>query len=224
MRILNPRYQFYHRLAFLYVRLFGKDKISYSSNKEDVIIDILTGFKQNGVYIDVGANHPDIISVTKKFYDRGWSGVNIEPNYDNYLLFLEKRKRDINLNFGIAEKEGEADFFFKPNATTAESTGFTFSKKVYDERGHDLKSKKVKMMPLRKVFEDNGLVSVDFINIDTEGFENEVLKSNDWKKYKARVLCVEGKGYDKFLKQFGYKKALFDGINTYYVLNDDNHF
>ena len=95
MRILNPRYQFYHRLAFLYVRLFGKDKISYSSNKEDVIIDILTGFKQNGVYIDVGANHPDIISVTKKFYDRGWSGVNIEPNYDNYLLFLEKRKREV---------------------------------------------------------------------------------------------------------------------------------
>ena len=97
MRILNPKYQFYHRLAFLYVRLFGKDKISYSSNKEDVIIDILTGFKPNGVYIDVGANHPDIISVTKKFYDRGWRGVNIEPNYDNYLLFLEKRKRDINL-------------------------------------------------------------------------------------------------------------------------------
>ena len=207
MRILNPRYQFYHRLAFLYVRLFGKDKISYSSNKEDVIIDILTGFKQNGVYIDVGANHPDIISVTKKFYDRGWRGINIEPNHDNYLLFLEKRKRDINLNFGIAEKEGEVDFFFKLNATIAESTGFTFSKKVYDERRYDFKSRKVKTIPLKKVFEDNGLVFADFINIDTEGFENEVLKGNDWKKYKAGVLCVEGKGYDKFFKAIRLQKS-----------------
>ena len=207
MRILNPRYQFYHRLAFLYVRLFGKDKISYSSNKEDVIIDILTGFKPNGIYIDVGANHPDIISVTKKFYDRGWRGVNIEPNYDNYLLFLEKRKRDINLNFGIAEKEGEVDFFFKLNATIAESTGFTFSKKVYDERRYDFKSRKVKTIPLKKVFEDNGLVFADFINIDTEGFENEVLKGNDWKKYKAGVLCVEGKGYDKFFKAIRLQKS-----------------
>ena len=207
MRILNPRYQFYHRLAFLYVRLFGKDKISYSSNKEDVIIDILTGFKPNGIYIDVGANHPDIISVTKKFYDRGWRGINIEPNHDNYLLFFEKRKRDINLNFGIAEKEGEVDFFFKLNATIAESTGFTFSKKVYDERRYDFKSRKVKTIPLKKVFEDNGLVFADFINIDTEGFENEVLKGNDWKKYKAGVLCVEGKGYDKFFKAIRLQKS-----------------
>ena len=74
------------------------------------------------------------------------------------------------------------------------------------------------------MFEDNGLVFADFINIDTEGFENEVLKGNDWKKYKAGVLCVEGKGYDKFLKQFGYKKALFDGTNTYYILSNDNRF
>lgn len=204
--------------------MFGKDKTSYSSNKEDVLIDILTGFKQNGIYIDVGANHPDVISVTKKFYNRGWHGINIEPNYDNYLLFLEKRTRDLNLNFGIADKEGELDFFFKPEATTAETTGFTFSKKVYNERGYNFKSKKVKVIPLKKVFEDNKLTFVDFINIDTEGFENEILKGNDWEKYKARVLCVEGRGYDKFLKQFGYKQALFDGTNTYYVLNNENHF
>lgn len=224
MRILNPRYQFHHRLAFLYVWLFGRDKVSYSSNKEDLIIDILLGFKQNGIYIDVGANHPDVISVTKKFYDRGWKGINIEPNYDNYLLFLESRKRDINLNVGIADKEGELDFFFKPEATIAETTGSTFSKKVYNEREYNFKSKKVKVIPLKKVFEDNKLTLVDFINIDTEGFENEVLKGNDWKKYKARVLCVEGRGYDKFLKPFGYKQALFDGTNTYYVLNNENYF
>lgn len=80
------------------------------------------------------------------------------------------------------------------------------------------------MIPLKKVFEDNKLTFVDFINIDTEGFENEILKGNDWAKYKARVLCIEGRGYDKFLKQFGYKQALFDGTNSYYVLNNENYF
>ena len=59
------KYQFYHRLAYLYIDLFKKDNVSYSQNKEDQIIDILTGYKEKGTYIDIGAYHPDKISIPK---------------------------------------------------------------------------------------------------------------------------------------------------------------
>ncbi|MFH1292376.1 MAG: FkbM family methyltransferase [bacterium] len=183
-------------------------------------MDILTNFKDKGTYIDVGANHPDIISVTKKFYERGWSGINIEPNYDNYIFFVNTRLRDINLNVGVSDKEGELDFFYKANASVTDSTGFTFSKDVYDARNYSLGSKKVKVIPLKKVFEENNINYVDFINIDTEGFENKVLESNDWLVNRAGVLCIEGRGYGKFLKKYGYRKVLFDGSNSFYKLKN----
>lgn len=212
------RYQFFHRIAFIFVRLFSKDQITYAQNKEDQIIDILTGFKDKGFYIDIGANNPHKISVTKKFYERGWSGINIEPNSDNYLLFLKDRPRDINLNIGLASQEGELDYYYKPNASLIDSTGFTFSKKVYEERDYDLQSKKIKVSTLNKIFSDNDLSYVDFINMDVEGFESEILSGNDWSKHKASVLCIEGEDYDKFLLKYGYKKVLFDGHNVYYKL------
>jgi len=60
------KYQFYHRLTYLYIDLFKKDNITYSANKEDQIIDILTGKKERGIYIDIGAYHPDKIKQYQK--------------------------------------------------------------------------------------------------------------------------------------------------------------
>lgn len=211
-------YQFNHRLAYLFVFFFAKDKETYAQNKEDLIIDILTGYKRKGFYVDVGANNPDVISVTKKFYERGWNGINVEPDHSNYLLLEEKRKRDINLNIGIANQEGELDFFMKDSANTTESTGFTFSKQVYDKRKYKLDSKKVQVLPLKKVFAENSVENIDFMNIDVEGFEREVIKSNDWKKYRPTVLCIEGNNYDELLSCHNYERILFDGNNVYYVL------
>ena len=72
--------------------------ISYAQNFEDVILwrvfkDIISGF-----YIDVGAYHPRIDSVTKWFYDQGWNGINIEPSKEYLDRFYDERPRDLNLN------------------------------------------------------------------------------------------------------------------------------
>src|SRR5690349_21423386 len=82
-------------------------RISYAQNREDII---LSGFFKNlkkGFYVDVGANHPDTLSITKIFYDQGWSGVNLEPNRELYNLIAQARPRDINLNIGAADTKGE---------------------------------------------------------------------------------------------------------------------
>jgi len=191
------KYQLYHRLTYLYIDLFKKDSITYSANKEDQIIDILTEHKEKGIYIDIGAFHPDKISNTKKFYERGWKGINIEPSQGGYKLFKERRPQDINLNIAIGE--GKID---------------------YEEYGYPKKEiRKIILTPLRQIFKDYKLDFVDFISIDVEDLEESILESNDWNRYKVGVICIEGKRFDNFLKQFGYEKAFYDGGNTYYKLN-----
>lgn len=87
----------------LFYRRYLKSSSQYY---EDLIIDRLLNHKKNGIYLDIGANDPDILSNTKRFYDRGWSGVNIEPDTELYNKLLKHRSRDINLNIGISSGGG----------------------------------------------------------------------------------------------------------------------
>ena len=157
-------------------------------------------------YIDIGANDPEHINNTKLFYERGWNGINIEPEKRG-MDYLQKRPRDINLNCAVGNGE---KIYFSSNI----SGGNTFTKELAESRKELTEKKKMTLKPLREIFKENNLTMVDFISIDVEGFENDVLKSNDWNKYKAQILCIEGYKYD-YLKQFGYKKIFWDGCNSY---------
>lgn len=84
--------------------------ISYAQNFEDVLINRVFKHKAKGFYIDVGALHPTIDSVTKAFYDIGWSGINIEPIKEYYELVQEERPRDINLNIALSNIEDKLEF------------------------------------------------------------------------------------------------------------------
>ena len=84
---------------------------SYSLYYEDLIIDSLLSYKKNGFYIDIGANDPVKFNNTARFYQRGWCGINIEPNPELFKRLEEARKRDINLNIGVGEKETELTFY-----------------------------------------------------------------------------------------------------------------
>ena len=68
-------------------------------------------FFLNGFYIDVGANDPTLESVTKAFYERGWSGINIEPSPKYYARLCAERARDINLPMAVSDREGELIFY-----------------------------------------------------------------------------------------------------------------
>lgn len=206
MRNISPAY-LYGRASVALRRLKGD---SFSSLNEDNIIDWLTGYKKLGTYIDIGANHPDHNNNTKLFYDRGWRGINIEPDKAGYLLFEDTRPDDINLNTGV----GTGEMVYFEGASTA--AGNTFNEEEAEKR--NLRAgQKIKLMPLSEIFKANKLTSVDFISIDVEKFEDNVLESNDWNKYKADVLCIEGFSYP-YLEQFGYKRVFWDGGNSYYKL------
>jgi len=100
---------------------------SYAQYCEDAILYFVLKDIEKGFYIDVGANDPEYISVTKSFYDRGWHGINIEPLH-NYCAKLEAhRPRDINLCIGLGEEHGKMELF-------GQSVGATFLKDVAAQR------------------------------------------------------------------------------------------
>ncbi len=207
-------------------------KGSYSQKGEDLIMDKLLKNKKRGFYVDVGAYDPKRFSNTYRFYRKGWTGINIEPDNTNYKKFLDARKRDINLNVGVGQGKQSLVFYkFVPDTLS------TFSKKEeeeYRKQGYKLVDTiRVKIESLSRIFSKYCKNKrIDFISVDTEGYDLEVLKSNDWGKFRPTLICVEsfehhrggGKAieYDymePFLKKIGYAKVFANGLNCIYKLN-----
>jgi FkbM family methyltransferase len=85
--------------------------VYYSQNKEDVVLFRLFGKEEKGFYIDVGAQHPKVHSVTHAFYKRGWRGVNVEPSDEYFPLLEQARPRDINIHALVSEVSGAQTYF-----------------------------------------------------------------------------------------------------------------
>lgn len=85
--------------------------ISYAQNLEDVMLWRALGHLPTGFYVDVGANDPEIDSVTKLFYDAGWNGINIEPIKRHWEKLSLERPRDINIPIAAGNKNGQIEIF-----------------------------------------------------------------------------------------------------------------
>jgi FkbM family methyltransferase len=195
------------------------DKNTFSQHAEDLFIDRMLKHKSEGFYIDIGANHPVTLNNTKRFYDRGWAGVNVEPNNRLWQAFNEQRPRDLNLNVGVGNEKGGMEFYIFERDTLS-----TFSKSEADmlsASGEKLKEKlNIEVIALSDIFEKIQRNYVDFISIDTEGWDEKVLRSNDWTKNRAGLICVEknkSEGLKKFFSEIGYKYLGTNGLNDFYL-------
>jgi FkbM family methyltransferase len=223
-------------LLFAFIEIKNKISMqiirnSYSQKGEDLVIERLLHNPKSGFYVDVGAHDPDRFSNTKRFYKKGWSGINIEPDKNSYNKFLAKRSRDINLNMGIGNKASNQTFYkFIPSALS------TFSKKTalsYENQGYKLvKKSKNKISTLSNIFSQylDGK-NIDFMSIDVEGLDLQVLKGNNWSKFKPKLICIESVDHDisgenkkkrndisTFLYKKGYEKKFDNNLNSIYVL------
>lgn len=199
---------------------------SYSQNGEDLVLAKLIS-KKKGFYVDIGAYDPTRYSNTKKFYDKGWRGINIEPEITKISKFQKYRKRDINLNVGVGVLKRKMVFYeFMPDTLS------TFSKKEYlryKKLGYKfIGSKKVEVLPLKEILSKRKSKKIDFLSVDTEGFDLEVLKSNDWTKFRPNYICIESRIHEKtnsstrnklllnYLKKISYKCVYDNGLNSIY--------
>jgi len=198
---------------------------SYSQYGEDLIILNALDNKKTCVYVDVGANHPTKFNNTYMLYQRGGYGVNVDPNPNSAEIFNAARERDSNYTCGIASKPGILKFYvFDDNMYS------TFSKDDAEKNVADGKKMMsiidVKVVTLKALLDNTKSIqgkTIDLLSVDTEGFDFEVLKSNDWKKYKPKVICVEGHEHiekiDDFLKDKGYK-CIYRQTNSIFILED----
>ena len=153
-------------------------------------------YKKEGFYVDVGAHHPKRFSNTFFLYKLGWRGINIEPNHDVKKIFDEIRSGDINVEMAIANNESEKTFYmFQETALN------TFSQSLaeqYERIGHRLMIKKSMITRKLSSVLDEYINNrhIDFMSIDVEDFEMSVLESNDWLKYRPRILLIEILDFD----------------------------
>lgn len=184
---------------------------------EDVILQALFREKTDGFFVDVGAHHPVRISNTYQLSQTGWRGINIEPLPGNYALFEKDRPRDININCAISERPGLVSFVVDGVYSGIDADSFP------SEYRREKRSKiQVKTLPLRSVFEEHlpKDQEIDVMSVDCEGHDLVALKSNDWTKYRPKVLLFEiHKANDliSFAEEQGYEHFLTTGLTAIFL-------
>lgn len=183
--------------CYLYYYLFLKEKCfikrkTYSQWGEDLVIDNF--FKNKiGKYVDIGCFHPIRHSNTCLLFNRGWNGINIDINPASIDQFNIVRKNDLNVVAALSNKTGkEVDFYFEHYFSTVNS--------MYTRHLDNLKAAYVKHKVFTKKFTDIVKSNFDFLNIDCEGEDYEILKSINLKKFTPKIICIEIVN-DKKIKQ-----------------------
>jgi FkbM family methyltransferase len=198
-------------LRFLWLQPVRK---TFSQRAEDLVIDRLLGSPATGFYVDIGANHPTRLSNTRRFYDRGWNGCNVEPDPRLHRAFELSRPRDTNLCIGLAQARGRMDFFrFDPDVYS------TFSRERAEQLrqsgARQLETLVVEVETLAAILRQHSRGrAIDFLSVDTEGLDLSILRGNDWQMFRPKVVCVEAPGPDEdrsqvdatstFLASLGY--------------------
>lgn len=204
---------------------------SWSQEGEDLVLDRILAGKKTGFYIDVGAHHPKRFSNTYLFYRRGWSGINIDAMPESMRSFHKWRPRDINLEIGIALRPNTLDYFiFDEPALNGFSSELAIERHEADNPYSIRRVVKVDVKPLSEILKKHfDGDSIDFLTVDVEGFDLEVLKSNDWVKYRPRVVLAEILGSDlsdldaseivSFMTDTGYRVIAKTGNTAFFVDN-----
>lgn len=194
--------------------LLGKGvHTSYSQSGEDLIIKPFLS-KGKGIYVDVGCYHPILYSNTYRLYKEGWSGVAIDPNPHLKKLFSFFRPRDTFCNVAVGNP-GEAVYFTFSDG--AYNTLDAPQAEEYKKRTTLLKMTPVFVKPLAEICKD--LEHIDFMSIDAEGMDFQILKTHDWSK-PPRLILVEATPHSPaavFLEEKGYDLVGLTHLNALFL-------
>ena len=188
-KVLRKLYLFYN----IYIRnknflnngsQFGEDKFLINLFKKDY----------KGKYLDLGCFHPTKHNNTNILYKNGWRGINIDLNPLTIELFNFMRPHDINLNVAISDNETEKNLYFIDELNTQntlDENQLFFLKKHHNVKEEEIIKRRIKTKKLDSILTEYNFNKIDFMNIDIEGHELNVIETIDFKKIKIRYICIE---------------------------------
>jgi FkbM family methyltransferase len=200
--------------------------ISFAQNAEDVVLARAFAGRRKGFYIDVGAADPVSDSVTKHFYDLGWRGINIDPLPEWHKRLMKARPEDINLPVGLSSERGQMVFYAaEERRVTTVSADVAATLR---EQGMKVAEFYAEVRTLADVCQEHvGAQEIEFLKIDVEGHERDVILGGDWARWRPLVVLVEAtvpnspvpnhETWEPLLLDAGYVHVLFDGLNRFYV-------
>lgn len=202
--------------------------IAYGQNAEDVVLHRALADVEAGFYVEVGANHPTELSISRAFYDAGWRGLEIEPVEELASAFAADRPRDQVVQAAVTDAD-VAEVTLHLIAGTGLSTLDDGVSAEHATHGYVAREVAVPARRLAELLDEaqppDG--TVHFMVVDTEGTEADVLASNDWTRWRPWILVIEAtrplstepthQAWEPALVAAGYEFCLFDGVSRFYV-------
>ena len=193
---LSKKNKFLRKLYYFY-NIYIRNKIFLQNGSqfgEDKFLINLFDKDYKGKYLDLGCFHPTKHSNTNLLYKNGWRGINIDLNPLTIELFNFMRPQDINLNLAISNADTEKNLYFineLNTQNTLDENQLFFLKKYHNIKEEEIVKKKIKTKKLNNILKKYNFNMIDFMNIDIEGHELDVIKTIDFKKVKIKYICLE---------------------------------
>ena len=214
--LFTEKNNFFKSLYFFVHKFYNrKNSVNQSFTRYglDLLLKHFFRDKKKGIYIDVGCFHPKLANNTYLLYKKGWRGINIDVDYHTIEIFNYLRPRDFNKQLAASDKSGEIDLYFYHDRSAINTT----SKETFNSRGGEsFDIRKVKSETLNHIIENSPFkdAKIDFLTIDVEGYEMNVLKGFDIKKYQPDIIVIEFLDND-------LKKHEFYNLNIQKIINSE---
>jgi len=206
----------------------------YSQRYEDYILNHVFSDEKKGTYIDIGSAGPIKGNLAHHFYLKGWRGINIDPMPSYLDAYKKERPEDLFLNVGISNEAGNLTLY---------ECGSDCMLSTFDKAGAEKLSAEhpklkfieidVPVMTIENVLKKYPQEKVNFVNIDVEGWETQVIQSFDFSLIRPEVFVIESTEpttdittqhlWEKYLFKNDYVFAMTDYLNRYYVDKTHKH-
>ena len=175
-------------------------KKTYSMYGEDIIIEQFFKNKKKGFYVDIGCYHPLEGSNTYLLFKKGWNGINADVNSLSIELFNRAREKDHNVNLAVSNNKQKLKIYFRKKINMLNTSSKKLAK-IHFRNG--FQERVINACPLNEIIKKSKFNSkkIDFLNIDVEGKELNVLESLNFSRYKPKLICIEIHNHEKMYDQ-----------------------